>query len=66
MSKYEYLWVVQGNYGQGWEDLTQSESRPESRADLRAYRDNCPEYAHRLIHRRELSVFHDCPVPESF
>ncbi len=52
-NKFIYLNVVQGDYGHGWEDLTQSEDRAEARTDLRAYRDNVPEYAHRLIRRRE-------------
>ena len=52
--KYEYLWIVQGNYGQGWEDEAASEKFREAYADVKAYRDNCPEYPHRIIHRREL------------
>lgn len=52
-TKYAYLHVVQGNYGQGWEDLTQSESYREAVSDYRAYRSNEP-YPHRLIKRREL------------
>ncbi len=47
---------VQGGYGQGWEDLTQSENRAEARTDLRAYRANVPDYAHRLIRRREVNA----------
>ncbi len=53
-SKYRYLHVVQGNYGQGWEDLTASENRAEARTDLRAYRENERETPTRLIQRREL------------
>ena len=54
-TKYAYLHVLQGNYGygHGWEDLTQSEDRSEVRADLRAYRENAPEYVYRIIQRRE-------------
>ncbi len=59
-TKYEYLHVVQGHYGQGWEDVCQSLSHREARGDLRAYRENCPEYAHRMIGRRELRLV--CPV----
>lgn len=53
-NKYIYLYVVQGNYGCGWEDLTQSENYAEARQDLKDYRENEP-YPHRLIHRRELN-----------
>ncbi len=47
-------WTIQGNYGygDGWEDLSAYDDRREARADLRAYRENEPEYAHRLVKRR--------------
>lgn len=54
-NKYVYLYVVQGSYGFGWEDLTQSESRKEARANLKDYRQNQPG-AYRLIFRRELNT----------
>lgn len=54
-NKYLYLFVVQGFYSYGWEDLTQSESLKEARADLKAYRDNEPG-AFRIIQRRELNA----------
>ncbi len=53
-NKYEYLYVVQGHYGYGWEDLTASEDYKEMRDDLRAYRENEPAYPHRIIKRRVL------------
>lgn len=52
-TKYVYLNVVQGNYGQGWEDVTAETERSEARARLREYRENEPQYSHRLIRRRE-------------
>ena len=52
--KYDYLHVVQGCWAGGWEDATQSEDRAEALRDLRAYRENQPEVAHRIIRRREL------------
>ena len=57
-NKYCYLHVVQGDYGyrQGWEDIAASENYREARADLSAYRVNAPEYAYRMIERRELNV----------
>lgn len=51
--KTQLCYIVQGNYGQGWEDESGSPDRREARADLKAYRENCPEYPHRLIKRRE-------------
>lgn len=53
-TKYRYLHVLQGNYGQGWEDICQSEDRAEMVSDRRAYRENAPEYPYRIIGRREL------------
>jgi len=49
------VFVVQGNYGfgHGWEDLTQEDSRPDARAQYRTYRENEPQYRHRVITRRE-------------
>ena len=62
VNRYLYLNVLQGNYGygHGWEDLCQSEDRREMREDLRAYRENAPEYQYRIIRRRELSLNAPC------
>ncbi len=38
--KTENVWVVQGNYGQGWEDLTESYARKEVMEDAKRYREN--------------------------
>jgi hypothetical protein len=45
-------YIVQGNYGQGWEDLTSETTRKESKERLKEYRENEPQYSHRLIKRR--------------
>lgn len=50
-SKTELMHVVQGNYGHGWEDLTQSTDYKEAKANLKDYRDNDPSPT-RLIKRR--------------
>jgi hypothetical protein len=46
--------IIQGNYGQGWED--ESEYGPgeyaNARSDLKEYRMAAPEYGHRLITRK--------------
>lgn len=52
MNKYEYLYVVQGHYSYGWEDLTCSEDRKEANDNLKDYRDN-ENSPHRMIKRRE-------------
>jgi len=55
-NKYRYLEVIQGNYGYGWEDLSEYENNYlEARKDLKEYRLGCPYGSHRIISRRELS-----------
>lgn len=54
MSKFCYLHVLQGEYGQGWEDPVASESRREVLADLKAYIFN-EKGSYRIIKRRELN-----------
>ena len=56
--KYNYLAIIQGNYGYGWCDLVYYDrSEPdysrELKTDLKAYRENQPG-RYRVIHRREL------------
>jgi len=48
----EYI-IIQGNYGQGWEDVTTEEKYSEAQARLKEYNDNEPQYPHRKIYRRE-------------
>ena len=52
--KTQTLYVVQGNYGHGWEDLTASADHKEARDNLRDYRQNDTAPT-RLITRR-------CPI----
>jgi len=55
--KYDYLYVLQGHYGCGWEDLTAAEQTREGRKEIR---DNLKDYqdneggSYRIIKRREL------------
>lgn len=46
------VWVVQGNYGEGWEDLTESYDRMEAKTDAKQYREN-DSAPIRVIKRRE-------------
>ena len=53
--KYEYLWIVQGRYGTGgWDDVHAGESWRDVRQTLKEYRENEPQYPHRVIRRRVL------------
>jgi hypothetical protein len=56
MRKYNYVFVIQGYYCHGWEDETEEDTRKEARQQLRDYRENMPEYPHRMIQRRVLCV----------
>jgi hypothetical protein len=48
-------WTVQGNYGQGWEDLTACESRQEAIEERDNYNANEPAIPHR-VHSRRVAV----------
>ena len=57
-NKYIYLFVLQGNYGYGWDDLCSYDTNEEGwykeyRDDVKAYRENEPGVPHRSIYRRE-------------
>ena len=59
MRKYDYLHVLQGNYGygDGFEDLCTEDNYREIRARLREYNENEAPYipvSYRTIQRREL------------
>ena len=45
-------WHVQGDYGMGWETVSIATTAAEGRRDLKDYRENEPQYPHRLIKRR--------------
>jgi len=51
------LFVTQVNYGDGWEDVTQDETRSEARQSLKDYRLNDP-HPSRQITRREPNELH--------
>jgi len=52
-TKYVYEYIVQGHYGQGWEDLTAHDTRKAARDERRVYAANEPG-PHRVIFRRSL------------
>ena len=56
-NKYKYLWVIQSNYGYGWDDVDQSENYKDAKTNLKLYIENetnCP-YKIRIILRRVLN-----------
>lgn len=46
-------WVLEGNYGYGWEYILTEYTRKEGLERLREYRENQPQYPVRLIKKRE-------------
>ena len=46
-------WVLEGNYGCGWEYLLTEYTKKEGMERLREYRENQPQYPVRLIKKRE-------------
>ena len=51
--KTKDIFIVQGFYCGAWENLTESESRAEARADYKAYVENEKGVMHRIIKKRE-------------
>ncbi len=52
VNKWLYEYVIQGNYGYGWDDLISEETKEAGRAQLCCYRDNERDASHRMIKRR--------------
>ena len=50
--KTEDEYTIQGNYGHGWEDVTTEDNYRDARMNLKLYRENEPQYSHRLIKHR--------------
>jgi hypothetical protein len=51
--KTQDVYTVQGYYFGTWEDETSENTRREAIERLKEYRENMPEYSHRLIKTRE-------------
>ena len=64
VNKWHYVWKIQGNYGQGWEDECVEESFREARARLREYRENSP-YPSRLVQGREMNPAYQEVAPHA-
>lgn len=41
-------YVIEGNYGYGWDEVCAEDTRRDALARLHEYRENEPRYAHRL------------------
>ena len=52
--KTEDVWVVLGNYGygHGWEAVTEEAKYQEGKQRLKEYRENEPQFSHKLVCRR--------------
>lgn len=45
----QYIYTIQGFYYGSWEDETSETDRKEAIQRLKEYRENMPQYSHRLI-----------------
>lgn len=63
MNKFIYLYVIQTITNTGWEDVSAEEiikgdkitARRHVLMELKDFRENMPEWSHRIIQRRELN-----------
>jgi len=51
--KTQDIFVIESNYGYGWEYTMEETTRKGGLLTLKEYRENQPEYPHRLIKKRE-------------
>ncbi len=58
-NKYRYFYKMWSNYGYGWEVECEEDTWSEAKAQIRCYRENCPNASYRLTKARELIQ----PVP---
>ena len=49
--KTKIIYVIQGDYGQGWEDVAEENTREEAEDRLKAYWDNMTTDPHQIITR---------------
>lgn len=47
-----FEFVLQGNYGYGWDDLTTEDSMQAAKEQKQCYDENEPQVPHRIIRRR--------------
>lgn len=50
--KTKDVWQLLSNYGYGWECEVEYEDKEEAKADLKSYRENCPDAQYRLVTKR--------------
>jgi hypothetical protein len=54
--KYETEYVTQGNFGQGWEDVTTEDNKPGGYSRLKEYKANDRAHPYRMVTRRALNA----------
>ena len=50
----QYVYTIQGYYYNQWEDETTETNRQDAIQRLKEYRENMPQYTHRLIKQTEM------------
>lgn len=51
--KTKDIYIIMGYYGYGWDELATYETRAEALEDYKLYKENEPQYMHKLIKKRE-------------
>lgn len=50
--KTKDVYLIMGNYGCGWEELTEGETRKAAIEQLKCYNDNESQYPHQIMKKR--------------
>ena len=51
--KTKDVWILEGNFGYGWEEMIEYNNRKEAYDDLKSYIDNDKKYDYRIRVTRE-------------
>ena len=50
--KTEDVYSIMGNYGSGFEEVTTEETMEDAKQMLKDYRENLPQYPHKIVVKR--------------
>lgn len=46
------VYLIMGNYGSGYEEVTEEETMKDARQMLKCYRENVPQHPHKIVVKR--------------
>lgn len=50
--KTKDIYVLMSNYGYGWEEELTEDTSHEAYAQLKTYKENCPQYQYKIVVKR--------------